>query len=412
MISHTRNRARHTHRMQWRKRSSTNRKAFYLHDDGALDFEKEIACVAKHFNIAANNTTGARGHLNWDTGGSTLGIRYAEHLGEVAILRDMRNHPMRTMDPMSTKIHILGFPALLAFLANSVKTKKSSGHSSHSCLKSRTAIKKAGAEARKRYELYTHAAFVLVFTYWDVSKLEQFSSSFGKNGHDRLFVGTSDPKFTHRGTERGNFTEIGSFDPLHTIVVPYRSNYELDADLSQQTVQGRSGNKSVTFFFAGAFDRRFEGELRGPTMRAMQHGDGVHGGGNNNAVLIDRSISKIALTKTIAQETMSNFRRSAFCLAPAGDTPTSRRVFEALAAGCVPVYMGGVKAAVNALPFHHSVDWSKTMLFAGEMKCLTEHNGAQAKVLATFLTEHGRSSPHLGLDPDEQDRCRRILAQS
>ena len=163
-----------------------------------------------------------------------------------------------------------------------MKNKTGGRHSSHSCLKSRTAIKEAGAEARKRYELYTHAAFVLVFTYWDVSKLEQFSSSFGKNGHDRLFVGTSDPKFTHRGTERGNFTEIGSFDPLHTIVVPYRSNYELDADLSQQTVQGRSGNKSVTFFFAGAFDRRFEGELRGPTMRAMQHGDGVHGGGNNN----------------------------------------------------------------------------------------------------------------------------------
>ena len=303
MISHTRNRARHTHRMQWRKRSSTNRKAFYLHDDGALDFEKEIACVAEHFNIAANNTTGARGHLNWDTGGSTLGIRYAEHLGEVAILRDMRNHPMRTMDPMSTKIHILGFPALLAFLASSVKTKKSSGHSSHSCLKSRTAIKKAGAEARKRYELYTHAAFVLVFTYWDVSKLEQFSSSFGKNGHDRLFVGTSDPKFTHRGTERGNFTEIGSFDPLHTIVVPYRSNYELDADLSQQTVQGRSGNKSVTFFFAGAFDRRFEGELRGPTMRAMQHGDGVHGGGNNNAVLVDRLKDIYASVKSLCNVT-------------------------------------------------------------------------------------------------------------
>ena len=95
------------------KEKQHEQKSFYLHDDGALDFEKEIACVAKHFNIAANNTTGARGHLNWDTGGSTLGIRYAEHLGEVAILRDMRNHPMRTMDPMSTKIHILGFPPVL-----------------------------------------------------------------------------------------------------------------------------------------------------------------------------------------------------------------------------------------------------------------------------------------------------------
>ena len=51
-------------------------KTFYLHDDGALNFEKEVACVAKHFNISNNPTGGAReqkrGHLNWDTGGSTL----------------------------------------------------------------------------------------------------------------------------------------------------------------------------------------------------------------------------------------------------------------------------------------------------------------------------------------------------
>ena len=89
---------------------------FYLHDDGALNFDKEIACVAKHFHVSTNST-GARAHLNWDVGGSTLEIMYAEHLGEVAILRDLRNHPMRTMDPMSAKIHILGFPTLLTWLA-------------------------------------------------------------------------------------------------------------------------------------------------------------------------------------------------------------------------------------------------------------------------------------------------------
>lgn len=364
---------------------------FYLHDDGALNFDKEIACVAKHFHVSTNST-GARAHLNWDVGGSTLEIMYAEHLGEVAILRDLRNHPMRTMDPMSAKIHILGFPTLLTWLAQGGRgggmvgrlltwLAHTFGHGIR-CLKSQTAIKKAGAEARKRYELYPHAVFLLVFTHWRTGILEEFASSFGRN-NDRVFLGTSDPKFM---AHSDNPMPI---DPLHTIIVPYRSNYELDADLSQQTVQGRTRNKSLAFFFAGAFDRREEGHKRGPTMQAMQHAD---------SLILNRAISGRALTETIAQETMLNFRRSAFCLAPTGDTATSRRVFEALAAGCVPVSMGHVKDVVAGLPFHHSVDWSKTMLFAGPMNCLAEGNGAQAKLLATFLVEHARNSPHLGLN--------------
>lgn len=377
-------------------------KTFYLHDDGALNFEKEVACVAKHFNISNNPTGGAReqkrGHLNWDTGGSTLNVNYAQHLGEVDILRDMRNHPMRSMDPMSAKIHILGFPALLAFLASSddhVEPRANCKNSGTAwlglrgcapCLKSQTAIKEAGAEARRRVELYAHAAFVLVFTYWDVRVMNQFALSFG-NDHDRVFRATSDPKFVRDPYGRPYGGLPVSIDPLHTIIVPYRSNYELDADLSQQTMQGRIRNKSFAFFFAGTFARGGngqggEGALRGPTMQAMQHPGGV---------IINRAISKTPLTETVAQETMLNFHRSAFCLAPTGDTATSRRVFEALAAGCVPVSLGPVKDVVRALPFHHSVDWSKTMLFAGSMRCLTKDNGAQAKLLATFLIKHHRN---------------------
>ena len=124
-------------------------------------------------------------------------------------------------------------------------------------------------------------------------------------------------------------------------------------------------------------------------MQAKQHAD---------SLILNQAISDHALTETIAQETMLNFRRSAFCLAPAGDTATSRRVFEALAAGCVPVSMGGGGRCCWWIPFHHSVDWSKTMLFAGPMSCLAKDNGTQAKLLATFLVEHARNSPHLGLN--------------
>ena len=53
-------------------------------------------------------------------------------------------------------------------------------------------------------------------------------------------------------------------------------------------------------------------------------------------------------------------RRSQFCLCPTGDGPTpGQRLFDAIAAGCVPIIIGSDRAA---LPFAHVVDYGK---FAG-----------------------------------------------
>ena len=53
--------------------------------------------------------------------------------------------------------------------------------------------------------------------------------------------------------------------------------------------------------------------------------------------------------------------RSHHCAVPEGDTCTSRRVFDALAAGCAPLMMGDVACILENLPFPHVVDWASLL---------------------------------------------------
>ena len=58
--------------------------------------------------------------------------------------------------------------------------------------------------------------------------------------------------------------------------------------------------------------------------------------------------------------TSAALRASTFCLVPSGLTATTRRLYEALAAGCVPVLL----SARFTLPFSHALNWSAAIINA------------------------------------------------
>lgn len=63
---------------------------------------------------------------------------------------------------------------------------------------------------------------------------------------------------------------------------------------------------------------------------------------------------------------------SRLCLVPRGDTLTSRRLFDALAAGCVPVIVpeaATANAMAAELPFPRSVPWAQIALFLTSAQC-------------------------------------------
>jgi hypothetical protein len=70
--------------------------------------------------------------------------------------------------------------------------------------------------------------------------------------------------------------------------------------------------------------------------------------------------------KVAAQDGM---RKSIFCLSPAGDTPSSARLFDAIVSGCIPV----VVSDELELPFEGILDYRKvnlTILPAFDVLCL------------------------------------------
>jgi hypothetical protein len=59
---------------------------------------------------------------------------------------------------------------------------------------------------------------------------------------------------------------------------------------------------------------------------------------------------------------------SRMCFAPQGDTMTSRRAFDSLASGCVPVIVKNIgnsrtELALGNLPFHHTINWQSIAFF-------------------------------------------------
>lgn len=76
---------------------------------------------------------------------------------------------------------------------------------------------------------------------------------------------------------------------------------------------------------------------------------------------------------------------SALCFSPQGDMMTTRRLFDALASGCVPVLMKSIGNAprlwlLGSNPFHHSIDWRSIGLFLAPRSVNLGERGAAGDV--------------------------------
>lgn len=114
-------------------------------------------------------------------------------------------------------------------------------------------------------------------------------------------------------------------------------------------------------FFKGTGDRGAEGALGRQTdartaLRALE-------GAKGHAVFVSSdSMSEEALRRGSrrAPSYEEGMLASTYCWVPRGDNPTSRRIFDAVAAGCIPVVVSDDIA--RYLPFRWAVDWRAMIL--------------------------------------------------
>jgi len=188
-------------------------------------------------------------------------------------------------------------------------------------------------------------------------------------------------------------------------VVPYKAHYRLeDFAWLQVDAQPRARTSSVMFHGSTGRGRSnarrpnayVEGELRqeicdrlGPkladhSLRCVQD-QWKQAVAEESSALRGRSIGEYLKTdgnrtwvapkgKLADPSTLEAYLNSKICLVPAGDTPTSRRLFDSMAAGCLPVLMAPAEDIMPNLPFPKAINWPQTVLFGGGLSCSLRDN--------------------------------------
>ncbi|CAL4959722.1 unnamed protein product [Urochloa decumbens] len=104
--------------------------------------------------------------------------------------------------------------------------------------------------------------------------------------------------------------------------------------------------RHTLLFFRGRTVRKDEGKIRAKLAKILKGKDGV------------RFENSLATGDGIKIST-EGMRSSKFCLHPAGDTPSSCRLFDAIVSHCVPV----IVSSRIELPFEDEIDYSELSLF-------------------------------------------------
>ncbi|CAB1105808.1 unnamed protein product [Ectocarpus sp. CCAP 1310/34] len=121
------------------------------------------------------------------------------------------------------------------------------------------------------------------------------------------------------------------------VTIPYTASSVLT---TSDMIGGRAAeDRDIPFFFVGTARSRPE----------RQNLDVVTGMAEGSVIMLGNHQSDWGMNST---QYAAHISRSRFCFCPRGDTESSRRIFDAVAAGCTPIV---TKASVAVLPFSEHV---------------------------------------------------------
>ncbi|KAG6714662.1 hypothetical protein I3842_05G213200 [Carya illinoinensis] len=157
----------------------------------------------------------------------------------------------------------------------------------------------------------------------------------------------------------GNWYKPGQVFLEKDLILPYVPNLDLcDAKCLEESYSKRT----TLLFFRGRLKRNAGGKIRAKLVAELS--------GARDVIIEEGTAGEGG--KEAAQNGM---RRSIFCLNPAGDTPSSARLFDAIVSGCIPVIISDELE----LPFEGILDYRKIALF------VSSSDAVQPGWLLTFL---------------------------
>ncbi|KAF2535457.1 hypothetical protein F2Q68_00022614 [Brassica cretica] len=192
----------------------------------------------------------------------------------------------------------------------------------------------------------------------------------------------------------GNWYKPGQVSLEKDLILPYVPNVDLcDAKCLSESAPMRT----TLLFFRGRLKRNAGGKIRAKL--------GTELSGVKDVIMTEGTAGEGG--KLAAQAGM---RRSLFCLCPAGDTPSSARLFDAIVSGCIPV----IVSDELELPFEGILDYRKVAVIVSSSDAiqpgwLVNHLRSllpsQVKKFQNSLAQYSRhflySSPAQPLGPED-----------
>lgn len=146
----------------------------------------------------------------------------------------------------------------------------------------------------------------------------------------------------------GKWYKPGEVSLEKDVVLPYVPNVEV---CDEHCLGHNSAHRRTLLFFRGRTKRNAGGKIRSKLMAILQ---------DESDVVIEEGTAGDA-GREAAQHGM---RSSTYCLSPAGDTPSSARLFDAIVSGCIPV----IASDELELPFEGMLDYRKMVVFVSSLQ--------------------------------------------
>ena len=303
-----------------------------------------------------------------------LPVGNAQHLVELQLMPALERHPLRTHEPERAELHVIG---TMPF-ASSVLSQAQGDPEGHA----RRMQSFAAELMRCEPFVGRDRPFLLIHSSMNTNLMGRAALRALIRGD--LVVASADPMFALDARYGGLVPPDFARSVQRGVTIPYLAHHyarEASPGAGPPT-SSRSG-----IMFHGGVSRRDFG-LRPAVLELLRKMDSRktdsrrtgNGADSASRIRVDLRVGEMSRGNQSALHLAFDlptyaasghaYKAASMCIVPAGDTPSSRRLFDSLAAGCVPVLARSYYSMLafnrsfeTSLPFPRSISWREMSIW-------------------------------------------------
>jgi len=358
---------------------------FFVYDDAVFNTTAMFRCFSERRKMHKYSTHPDSWFKDIDR---KLSIVQREYLAEVTLIHALLNHPLRTLDPDEADLFFIPFSAALVLYSipcseymHPLLLNNRGFHEVNSLVASHLNSSEYFRRRGGRDHLHI-SSYVWLGLQSDILSILD-SGPMVLTMERYLFMLAS--------------RLPNAYGNNRVVILPYVSSTYTDSGPHGKT-QEASKDASRWWFFRGTLHRTGVGLSR-IKLKELQG----HLGGTDFQDRVVNGKSKSRTNDDLLQKTAQEMRTAMICLCPAGDSPTSLRLFESLATGCVPVVMSDRLHMAHVLPFPNLINWDEIAFFT---ESLSDISSCASGILELSSVLNRTMGPEA--EGDEMSRLREI----